>query len=175
MHGNYKYIDKRSYSVEEAQSHIVVYLDRKGVKIPIFRESKNDRQIQWLQKGQKIISKTFHSKLMIEQHELIREDIKTLSSRDNYYPSADEIQSQTSNANYVTHSLRIFLDSLFSETDSSRKISAIGHAVIQATRPKGVIAHLQIGLAIQLHHHFGSQFLIDTLYNLGFSSSCSEV
>jgi hypothetical protein len=60
---------------------------------------------------------------------------------------------------------------LFSETDSSRKISAIGHAVIQATRPKGVIAHLQIGLAIQLHHHFGSQFLIDTLYNLGFSSS----
>jgi hypothetical protein len=78
MHGNYKYIDKRSYSVEEAQSHIVVYLDRKGVKIPIFRESKNDRQIQWLQKGQTIISKTFHSKLMIEQHELIREDIKTL-------------------------------------------------------------------------------------------------
>jgi hypothetical protein len=52
MHGNYKYIDKRSYSVEEAQSHIVVYLDRKGMKIPIFRESKNDRQIQWLQKGQ---------------------------------------------------------------------------------------------------------------------------
>jgi len=107
--------------------------------------------------------------------QLIREDIKTLPSRDNYYPSADEIQSETSNANYVPHSLRIFLDSLFSETDSSRKISAIGHAVIQATRPKGVIAHLQIGLAIQLHHHFGSRFLIDTLYNLGFSSSCSEV
>ena len=107
--------------------------------------------------------------------QLIREDIKTLPSRDNYYPSADEIQSETSNANYVPHSLRIFLDSLFSETDSSTKISAIGHAVIQATRPRGVIAPLQIGLAIQLHHHFGSRFLIDTLYNLGFSSSYSEV
>ena len=79
---------------------------------------------------------------MIEQHELIREDIKTLSSRDNYCPSADEIQSQTSNANYVPHSLRIFLDSLISETDSSTKISAIGHDVIQATRPRGVIAPL---------------------------------
>ena len=74
--------------------------------------------------------------------QLIREDIKTLPSRDNYYPSADEIQSETSNANYVPHSLRIFLDSLISETDSSTKISAIGHDVIQATRPRGVIAPL---------------------------------
>lgn len=33
-----------------------------------------------------------------------------------------------------------------------------------------VVAPLQIGLGIQMHHHFGSRFLIDRLYNLGFCS-----
>lgn len=34
---------------------------------------------------------------------------------------------------------------------------------------------LQIGLGILMHHHFGTRFLIDTLYNFGFCSSYSEV
>ena len=33
----------------------------------------------------------------------------------------------------------------------------------------------QIGLALQLHHHFSSRFLIETLHNLGFYSSSSVV
>ncbi|CAG2210631.1 unnamed protein product [Mytilus edulis] len=64
---------------------------------------------------------------------------------------------------------------LFCEADCVTKISAIGHAIIQATRPRSVIAPLQIGLGIQMHHHFSSRFLIDTLFNLGFCSSYSEV
>lgn len=67
------------------------------------------------------------------------------------------------------------MNSLFSEADCVTKISAIGQAIIQATRPRIVMAPLQIGLGIQMHHHFGSQFLIDTLYNLGFCLSYSEV
>ncbi|CAC5380089.1 unnamed protein product [Mytilus coruscus] len=31
------------------------------------------------------------------------------------------------------------------------------------------------GYDVHMHHHFGSRFLIDTLYNLGFCSSYSEV
>ncbi|CAG2196498.1 unnamed protein product [Mytilus edulis] len=118
-----------------------------------------------------------HMKKKIQNYfaQLIKEDIKLVTSKDIYYPSADELESETSNADYVPRSLRIFLNSLFSEADCVTKISAIGHAIIQATRPRSVIAPLQIGLGIQMHHHFSSRFLIDTLYNLGFCSSYSEV
>ena len=34
---------------------------------------------------------------------------------------------------------------------------------------------LQLGLAVQIHNLFGSRFLVDTVYNLGFCSSYSEV
>ncbi|VDH88747.1 Hypothetical predicted protein [Mytilus galloprovincialis] len=107
--------------------------------------------------------------------QLLKEDIKLITSKDIFYPSAEEMESETSNADYVPRSLRIFLNSLFSEADCVTKISAIGHAIIQATRPRSVIAPLQIGLGIQMHHHFSSRFLIDTLFNLGFCSSYSEV
>ncbi|VDI23197.1 Hypothetical predicted protein [Mytilus galloprovincialis] len=46
---------------------------------------------------------------------------------------------------------------------------------MQATRPRSLIAPLQLGLGVQMHHHFGSKFLLDTLYQLGFSSSYKEV
>jgi hypothetical protein len=38
-----------------------------------------------------------------------------------------------------------------------------------------LIVPLQIGLAVQMHHTFGSMFLIDSLNSCGFSSSYSEV
>lgn len=107
--------------------------------------------------------------------QLIKDDIKLLPSKDDYYPSAKEVESDTSNAEYVPRSLRMFLNSLFSEADSVKKVSAIGHAIIQSTRPRCLLAPLQIGLGIQMHHHFGSRFLVDTLCSLGFSSSYSEV
>ena len=64
---------------------------------------------------------------------------------------------------------------MFVGKDCSKKVASIGHAVIQAVRPRSVIAPLQLGLAIQMHHLFRSKFLINSLYALGFSSSYSEV
>ena len=46
---------------------------------------------------------------------------------------------------------------------------------MQAARPRLQITPLQISLGIQLHHHFASKFLIDTLHNLGFCSLYSEI
>ncbi|CAG2198760.1 SMAD4 [Mytilus edulis] len=48
-------------------------------------------------------------------------------------------------------------------------------AIIQASRPRTLIAPLQIALSVQMHHHFGSRFLLDTLNTLGFASSYTEV
>ena len=38
-----------------------------------------------------------------------------------------------------------------------------------------LLAPLQIGLAIQLHHHYASRFLVDSLHHLGFCCSYQQV
>ena len=53
--------------------------------------------------------------------------------------------------------------------------SAIGHAIMQAVRPRAVIAPLQISLGVQLYLECGYIFLIQTLHKLGFCSSYKEV
>jgi len=46
---------------------------------------------------------------------------------------------------------------------------------MQAARPRVLLAPLQIALAIQMHHHFSSRFLIDSLHKHGFCSPYKEV
>ena len=91
------------------------------------------------------------------------------------YPSVNDINSIDKNVDFIPISLRIFLRKLFLEKNSDTKIASIGQAIIQATRPRVLIAPLQVGLAVQMHHHFGSKFLIDSLNSHGFCSSYSEV
>ena len=59
--------------------------------------------------------------------------------------------------------------------DTSVKLASIGQAIVQACRPKSLLAPLQIGLGVQLHHHFGSRYLVDLLNSMGFSASYYEV
>ena len=54
-------------------------------------------------------------------------------------------------------------------------IASFGQAIIQATRPRVIIAPLQIGLGVQMHHYFGPKFLINSLNSHGFCSSYTEV
>ncbi len=44
-----------------------------------------------------------------------------------------------------------------------KKVASIGYAIMQVTRPRVTVIPFQIGLAIQMHHHFCSRFLIDSL------------
>ena len=46
---------------------------------------------------------------------------------------------------------------------------------MQATRPRVITAPLQLALGVQMHHHFSSKFLIDSLYSHGFCVSYTEV
>ena len=46
---------------------------------------------------------------------------------------------------------------------------------MQCVRPKAIIAPLQLGLAVQMHHHFAPKFLIETLNSHGFCASYSTV
>ena len=55
------------------------------------------------------------------------------------------------------------------------KQTSIGHAIIQAARPRSVITPTLFGLGVELDHVFGSKWLINELSRLGFSVSYDEV
>ena len=71
--------------------------------------------------------------------------------------------------------LRTLLNCLFVGKETNRKVAAIGQAIVQAVRPRAVVAPLQLGLAVQVHHLYRSWFLVDTLHGMGFSTSYNEV
>lgn len=101
---------------------------------------------------------------------LIRNDIKCIKTSCDTYPTIDgDVESCL---DFLPDSLLVFLKCLIKD---DLKLVSIGQAIIQAARPRVIIAPLQIGLGVQLHHGYASRFLIDTLHQHGFCSSYNEV
>ena len=107
--------------------------------------------------------------------ELICSDIKSMPASRITYPTSEDIASERSNLDYLPTSLRNLLCQLIPGKNSDLIVAAIGQSVVQSARPRTLLAPLQIGLAVQLHHMFASRFLITTLNHLGFCSSYAEV
>ena len=104
---------------------------------------------------------------------IIKNAIKELDS--NSYPSPDGMESCGKIVEYLPKSQCIFLDNLFVGKEKSVSLASIGQAIMQQVRPKALIVPLQLGLGIQMHQHFGSRFLIDSLNKHWFCVSYSEV
>ena len=106
---------------------------------------------------------------------LLKTEIKqTAIANKESYPNSDDLNISNGLA-YLPPMVCMFCTKLFVGTNIDTKVSAIGQSIIQAVRPRAVIAPLQIGLSIQMHHHFRSKYLIETLNSLGFCSSYKEV
>ena len=106
---------------------------------------------------------------------LIKSDIKTtVAPEEDTYPTTAELKLAAA-LDFIPASLRFLLQHLFVGKDTSRKVAGIGQAVVQAVRPRAVIAPLQLGLSVQMHHLYMSRFLIDSLSTMGFASSYQEV
>eukprot|EP00794_Sanderia_malayensis_P021141 gene21141-23219_t len=106
---------------------------------------------------------------------LIKNDIKLRETSKSHYPPIDDISSVDNNLDFVPCSLQILLKNIFVEEKPNRKVASIGQAIMQAARPKVLMAPLQLGLGVQMHHHFGSKFLVESLHAHGFCVSYSEV
>ena len=72
---------------------------------------------------------------------------------------------------FIPDLLRLFLCTLFVGKDVELQIASVGQAIVQATRPRVILAPLQLDLGVQMHHHFVSKFLIDSVHAHGFCSS----
>ena len=63
----------------------------------------------------------------------------------------------------------------FNVPNVSEKRAATGQSLKQVTRPRSVILLLLFGLSVKLDHAFGSKWLINELFHLGYSISYDEV
>lgn len=107
--------------------------------------------------------------------ELIKADIKRIEQSKTTYPSSLEMSTLEQVMSFIPASLQLFLRTLFVGAEKETKIGSIGQAIMQATRPRALLCPVQIGLGVQMHRHFASRFLIDSLHTHGFCSSYSEV
>lgn len=77
--------------------------------------------------------------------------IKEISQSRDVYPATSAIAYIQDNLTFVSYPLHTFLVELFLGY-KALKIATIGQAIVQVTRPKTVIALLQIDLRIQMHN-----------------------
>ena len=61
----------------------------------------------------------------------------------------------------------MLLNGLFVGKQARCKVARIGYAIVRVVQPGAVIAPLQVGLGVQLHHLYQSKFLVDTLHEMG--------
>lgn len=101
--------------------------------------------------------------------------LKKIDVTSENYPSSVEMSSIQSALDFVLDLLELFLRTLFVGKDVDLKVASIGQAIMQAVGPRVLLAPLHLGLGIQMHHHFGSKFLIDSLHAHGFCSSYATV
>ena len=104
---------------------------------------------------------------------LIKCDIKSIKCDRDWYPVIREHIQES--LRFLPDSLVKLLDGILLSKNSKLKTATIGQTIMQGARPRVIIAPLQIGLAVQLHHHYASRFLIDTLSWHGVCSTYDEV
>ena len=106
---------------------------------------------------------------------LIKSDIRSVNQIKDSYASCHELSSVEEAVSFLPESLQLMLSTSFTFKGEQVKLASIGQAIMQATRPREISAPLQVGLGIQLHHHFASKFRIDSLNKHEFCCSYSEV
>lgn len=106
---------------------------------------------------------------------LIRTDIKSVVQDKAIYPTSLSVSSVEDCTAFIPKSLQLLLNVILVGKDKDLKLCSLGQAIMQAARPRILIAPLQLGLAVQMHHQFSSRFLNDTLNAHGYCSSYSEV
>jgi len=114
-------------------------------------------------------------KLLDAAAALLNNDIRSAVASKSTYPACSEMSSPEECVDFLPDSLKYFLGSLIHRNNVEAIMASLGQAIMQAVRPKVIIAPLQLGLGVQMYHHFASRFLIDSLHRLGFCSSYYEI
>ena len=88
---------------------------------------------------------------------LLKSDIKSVPTSKDIFPTSGDISAPQKCIDYMPDSLQQLLNYLFVGKDTKAKQAAIGQAVLETVRPRVMLAPLQVGLGIKLHHHADGQ------------------
>ena len=102
----------------------------------------------------------------------ISSDLKAVAPDGSLYLSSTDALSTA--LSFLSDSLRLFLQTI-AGGNMEEQTSPIGQALIQCLRAKDLPPSLYIDLVIQIHHHFGSKCLIDSLHEHQFYNSYKEM
>ena len=100
---------------------------------------------------------------------LLQSDTKRVEQQRDIYPDACQMSSLDECLGYLPETLHILLQYLFVGKNTDKERASIGQAMMQATRPRVLVAPLQLGLAVQMRHHFASRFLVDSAQPISWS------
>lgn len=155
-------------------------IERYGDHIQFCEVRGRRNVICWKEMGSYIINQKWHDDqkdnqnehLMITAAKLLKTAIRKASYDMEMYPSCSDIQDPQHVADWMPGLLRVFLDHLI--CPEGKKI-ALGHNIVQAVRPRSVIAPIPFAVGVSLDHICGSQYLLKLLNRLGMSVSYDEV
>ena len=111
-------------------------------------------------------------RIVIAAAQIIREAIRESNYDLNSYPTTEDIADVDKGKEWIPHHLQTFLKMIM---QSELKQNSIGHAIVQAARPRSVITPTLFGIGVEMDHVFGSRWLVDEMSRLGFSISYDEV
>lgn len=177
----------KEYDLEAyTEKHIKhLLLDKYSENIIIGKVSGIENIITFRQTAKTILSKFYQQakednvekekeRIIHVVAEILKSEIKEQSTPSDTYTNFNNLTVESS-LDFLPPSLKILLSAILTGKNMELVVAAVGQALVQAFRPRAIQAPMQLALAIQMHHHFGSRFLIDTLHKLGFCSSYNEV
>ena len=100
---------------------------------------------------------------------LLRNKARSTPMNPHKYPHSKEL---ITGSEAVPGILKYFL-SFFLESDTLQEIW--GQNFVKAIRPRSGVLPYQLGLTVQLDHHFGSKYLIEKLHSLKYCESYKEL
>ena len=105
-------------------------------------------------------------RIVLTAARLIREEIRNISFETKNYPDADDIKESISEkSKWKPPLLNIFLSSLI---PNEIKKSSLSQCIIKAAKPRSALPPILFGLGVECDHIFGSKWLINELFQMGF-------
>ena len=154
----------------------VIITEISGSKnVVTFKQTASDILNDFYRKPKANDSEAEKLRLIEAAGNLIKSDIKSVLQSKDVYPTSLSMSNITDAVGFLPESLQRLLNVMFVGHKKDIRVCSLGQAIMQAVRPRVLITPIQLGLGVQMHSHFQSRFLIDTLNELGFSVSYSEV
>ena len=161
------------YLLQERYGDTLVISDVRGRQNVVCFQNLAKRIIhdKWYDEREKNVESE-SKRVVVAAARLIKASILDASYSVDEYPLNSTLKDPELLKECVPELVRIFMENLVND---ELKQLAIGHSLMQAARPRSVIAPVLFGLGVSLDHNFGSELLLKLLSRLGFCVSYDEV